>query len=93
VFPPFDEDYGFVALEGMAASKPVVTCSDSGGPPELITHERTGLVVAPTAAALAEAMDRLWQDRERARAWGAAARAHYDALNISWPAIVQRLLG
>jgi hypothetical protein len=37
-------------------------------------------------------MDRLWQDRGRARAWGAAARARYDELDIGWPAIVQRLL-
>jgi glycosyltransferase involved in cell wall biosynthesis len=92
VFPPIDEDYGFVALEGMAAGKPVVTCQDSGGPVELIMHERTGLVVEPTPAALAGAMDRLWQDRGRARAWGAAARARYDELDIGWPAIVQRLL-
>jgi glycosyltransferase involved in cell wall biosynthesis len=92
VFPPIDEDYGFVALEGMAAGKPVVTCQDSGGPTELITHEHTGLVVEPTPTALAAAMDRLWQDRGRARAWGAAARARYQALDVGWPSVVRRLL-
>lgn len=92
VFPPSDEDYGFVTLEAMAASKPVITCRDSGGPLELIVHEQTGLVAEPSAAGLAAAMDRLWQDRSRARAWGAAARARYEELNINWPSVVQRLL-
>ncbi len=32
VFPPYDEDYGYVTLEGFLASKPVITCTDSGGP-------------------------------------------------------------
>lgn len=92
VFPPSDEDYGFVTLEAMASSKPVVTCQDSGGPVELVAHEHTGLVVDPTPIALARAMDTLWADRERARAWGAAARARYEQLDVGWPAIVQRLL-
>ncbi|HEX2165265.1 MAG TPA: glycosyltransferase, partial [Thermoanaerobaculia bacterium] len=36
VFPPHDEDYGYVTLEAMFAGKPVVTCSDSGGPLEFV---------------------------------------------------------
>ena len=28
---PFDEDYGYVTIEGMAAERPVVTLRDSGG--------------------------------------------------------------
>lgn len=93
VFPPSDEDYGFVAMEAMASAKPVLTCRDSGGPVELITHECTGLVVDATPSALAEAMDRTWEDRGRARAWGAQARVQFEQLNIGWPAIVERLLG
>ncbi len=36
VFPPFDEDYGFVTVEAFASAKPVITCTDSGGPTELV---------------------------------------------------------
>ena len=36
LYPPVDEDYGYVTLEGMLSSKPVVTCTDSGGPLEFI---------------------------------------------------------
>jgi len=42
LFIPYDEDYGYITLEGMSASKPVITTTESGGPLEFITHGRTG---------------------------------------------------
>ena len=92
VFPPFDEDFGYVTLEAMLAAKPVITCTDSGGPLELVLDRETGLVAEPAPPALAAAMDLLWQNRARARAWGEAARDRYDSLHITWPNVVQRLL-
>ena len=47
VFPPFDEDYGYVTLEGMLAAKAVITCDVSGGPLEFITPGEPGLVANP----------------------------------------------
>jgi glycosyltransferase involved in cell wall biosynthesis len=91
VFPPVDEDYGYVTLEAMLASKPVITCSDSGGPLEFVRDGETGLVVAPAAEALATAMDRLWADRPRAARWGEAGRALYEQQNISWNNVVAAL--
>ena len=92
VFPPLDEDYGYVTLEAMLAAKPVITCTDSGGPLEFIRHGATGLVAEPTPEALAAAMDRLWEARPQARAMGEAGRARYESLGISWPTVVGRLL-
>jgi len=92
VFVPLDEDYGYVTLEAMLAAKPVVTCTDSGGPLEFVQPGTTGLVAEPTAAALAEAMDTLWRDRRSAAAWGAAGRAHYERQDISWTRVVNALL-
>ena len=40
-------------LEAMLSSKPVVTCTDSGGPLEFIRHGDAGWVEAPNAEALA----------------------------------------
>jgi glycosyltransferase involved in cell wall biosynthesis len=91
VYPPFDEDYGFVTLEAMLAGKPVVTCSDSGGTLDFVQHDQTGLVAAPDADELAAAFDRLSTDRALARRLGAAGRAAYDAAGLSWDAIVARL--
>jgi len=92
VYPPVDEDYGYVTLEAMLSSKPVLTCTDSGGTLEFVQHGKTGLVAEPTPQALAAIMDQLWQDREQARLLGQAGRAHYEELEISWSKVVQRLV-
>ena len=39
-YGPFDEDYGYVTIEGFAAERPVVTLTDSGGPLEFVTRRR-----------------------------------------------------
>jgi len=92
LFPPFDEDYGYVTLEAMLSGKPLITCADSGGPLEFVIHGDTGLVADPSPEALAAAMDELWGDRARAARMGAAARDRYAALDISWDRVVDRLL-
>jgi glycosyltransferase involved in cell wall biosynthesis len=92
IFPALDEDYGYVTLEAMLASKPVITCEDAGGPLEFVRHEKTGLIARPTPEGLASAMDKLWSDRDQAKALGEAGRARYIALKISWSEVVKRLL-
>lgn len=92
VFPPRDEDYGYVTLEAMLSGKPVITCTDSGGPLEFALNGQTGLVTEPEPEALAAAMDELWANRSRASALGQAGRERYAQLNISWTNVVNRLL-
>jgi glycosyltransferase involved in cell wall biosynthesis len=92
-FGAFDEDYGYVTLESFASARPVVTLSDSGGPLEFVRHEETGLVVAPEPEAVADAFDRLWQERDVAAAWGAAGRRVLIDRVPAWPDVVDRLLG
>jgi glycosyltransferase involved in cell wall biosynthesis len=92
VFPPFDEDYGYVTLEAMLSSKPVITCTDSGGPLEFVRDGETGSIAEPTPAALAVAMDRLWENRDRAAQMGKAAREYYAAFDISWSNVISKLL-
>jgi glycosyltransferase involved in cell wall biosynthesis len=92
VFPPLDEDYGYVTLEAMLSSKAVITCTDSGGPLEFVVPEKTGLVTAPTAAALARAMDTLWQNRALAQTFGRAGRRRYEEMDITWSHVVKTLL-
>lgn len=92
LFPPVDEDYGYITLEAMLSSKPVITCQDSGGPLEFVSDRKTGLIAKPTAVALAAAMDELWRNRELALKFGRAGRDHYRSLGLSWPETVRRLL-
>jgi glycosyltransferase involved in cell wall biosynthesis len=92
MYPPVDEDYGYVTLEAMLSAKPVLTCTDSGGPLEFVRHGETGLIAEPTPVALAEAMDRVWENREQARRWGAQGKAEYQRRAITWTGVVERLL-
>lgn len=91
-FGPQDEDLGYITLEAMLSAKPVITCRDSGGPLEFVRHEETGWVVEPEPAALAECLDILYANRNRAAEMGRAGRARYDSLEISWEQVVSRLL-
>jgi glycosyltransferase involved in cell wall biosynthesis len=92
IFPPLDEDYGYVTLEAMLSSKAVITCSDSGGPLEFVVDQQTGLVAGATPQSLADAMDCLWADRRRAAAMGVAGRERYQDLKITWENVVDKLL-
>ena len=92
VFTPTDEDYGYITLEAMLAQKPVVTCTDSGGPLEFVVDGENGLIAESTPEKLAAALDRAWRETTWAREAGVAGRARYDAMNINWPHVVQTLL-
>ncbi|HMJ76451.1 MAG TPA: glycosyltransferase family 4 protein, partial [Iamia sp.] len=90
-FVPYDEDYGLITVEAMAAGTPVVTVADSGGPTEIVRHGVDGLIVDPTPEALGAALAELVADPARAREIGAAARRR--AARITWPAAVRTILG
>ncbi len=92
IYPPFDEDYGYVTLEAMLSSKPVITCVDSGGSLEFVKDQETGLVAEPTSQSVAEALDLLWQNRSWAQELGSAGKERYYALNITWSNVVKNLL-
>ncbi|HYJ89220.1 MAG TPA: glycosyltransferase family 4 protein [Pyrinomonadaceae bacterium] len=92
VYPPTDEDYGYVTLEAMLSAKPVITCTDSGGPLEFVINEKTGLIAEPNSKALAAALDTLWENPVEARIWGEAGRSHYNSFDINWENVVRKLL-
>jgi glycosyltransferase involved in cell wall biosynthesis len=90
VFPPFDEDYGYVTLEAFLAHKPVVTTTDAGGPLEFVEDGVTGFVTDPTPDAIGAAIATLFADRARARSLGDAGSERARA--ITWDGVVERLL-
>jgi glycosyltransferase involved in cell wall biosynthesis len=91
-FGPKDEDYGYVTLEAMLSSKPVITCTDSGGPLEFVEDGTTGRIVSSEPKAIAEAIDELYANRSLARKLGHNGRERYDALGLSWDSVVEKLL-
>ncbi|MCB0972521.1 MAG: glycosyltransferase family 4 protein, partial [Acidimicrobiales bacterium] len=89
VIPALAEDYGLTAIEAMARATPPIVCTDGGGLTELVAHEETGLVVDPTPAALAAAVERLTTDHELAATL--AANGLERAAELSWDAAAQEL--
>jgi starch synthase len=100
VCPSIYEPFGLVNVEAMACGTPVVA-SAVGGIPEIVTEGETGYLVPFTpgadafgspadpsafAAELADRINGLLGDPERARTMGRAARARVEA-HFAWPAI------
>ena len=90
VFPPADEDYGYIALEAFLSKKPVVTCTDSGGPLEFVVDGENGRVVAPDAAAIGAAVADLLAKKEKAKGFG--ERGFERVREIRWENAVRALL-
>ena len=90
VYPPFDEDFGYVTLEAFLARKPVITCHDSGGPNEFVIDGVNGRAVDPSADALAEAINDIAADKTRAARLGDAGRLR--AQEITWDGVIEKLV-
>ena len=90
VFPPFDEDYGYITLEAFLSRKPVVTTTDAGGPLEFVEDNVTGLVADPSPESIGAAVNRLADDRRFAQSLGDSG---YDRVRaITWDGVVDRLM-
>jgi glycosyltransferase involved in cell wall biosynthesis len=89
VYPPYDEDFGYVTLEAFLARKPVITCVDSGGPNEFVVDDVNGFVCAPNPEELAAAVNRLAANPAKAAALGDAGRE--VAAKITWDGVIEKL--
>jgi starch synthase len=105
VCPSVYEPFGIINLEAMACGTPVVA-SAVGGIPEVVVHEKTGLLVpfekaGPETAEpkdpqrfardLAAAVDTLMRSPEKRAAMGTAARRRVKE-HFSWKSIARRTL-
>jgi glycosyltransferase involved in cell wall biosynthesis len=89
VYPPFDEDFGYVTLEAFLARKPVVTATDSGGPNEFVVDGVNGFACPPEPGELARAINRLAGSRSEAAAMGDAG--YHVAAGITWDGVIDKL--
>lgn len=84
------EGLGIVFLEASATGVPVIA-GESGGAPETVQHNKTGLVVdGNSVARVADAVSELLSDRDRAAAMGAAGRQWVTA-QWRWDTLAARL--
>jgi glycosyltransferase involved in cell wall biosynthesis len=91
VFPPYDEDYGYITLEAFLSRKPVVTTTDAGGPLEFVTDGVTGVIASPDPESLGAAMSKAVADAQAARSMGEAG---YERVRgITWDHAIDTLIG
>ena len=90
-YAPVDEDFGMVPYEAFLSGKPVVTTTDAGGPLDVVADRSTGLVTAPRADELAQALRYLRDHPAEGQEWGRAGKA--VAERVTWDAAIERLLG
>jgi phosphatidylinositol alpha-1,6-mannosyltransferase len=84
------EGLGIVFLEASATGVPVIA-GQSGGAPEAVQHNKTGLVIDGTSVdEVAEAVAELLSDRDRAAAMGAAGR-EWVMSQWRWDTLAARL--
>ena len=88
LFTAFNEDWGIVPLEAMAAGKPVVAVN-RGGPSETVLHGETGYLEPDIPAAFARRMIELAPDPALCRRLGLAGAER--AQQFSWDAFVAGL--
>lgn len=89
-FTPEREDYGYVTLEAFASGKPVITCTDSGEAAAIVQHGKSGFICAPDPTSIGKHVDLLWNDRERAAAFGRTGGEWVH--EQSWATVVARLI-
>ncbi len=91
-FGPHDEDYGYVTLEAMLSRKPVVTCTDSGGPLEFVRDGANGWIVGPDPQEIAAQIDWLCHHKQKAQEMGENGLDLYRSKKIRWDHVTDRLL-
>jgi glycosyltransferase involved in cell wall biosynthesis len=89
-YAPVDEDFGMVPFEAFLSEKPVLTTTDAGGPLEVVSDRRTGLVVEPRADDVARAAAWLVAHPQEALAYGRAGKE--IAERVTWDRCIDALL-
>ncbi len=87
LFSAVNEDYGFIPLEAMASSKPIISVNE-GGPRETILNGKTGFLVdSPTA--MANGMATVIADKDAAESMGRSGRRRVEK-KYSWEAFFDK---
>ncbi|MCL5100966.1 MAG: glycosyltransferase [Candidatus Marsarchaeota archaeon] len=81
LFAAINEDFGYVPLEGMASSKPVIAVNE-GGPTETIINEKTGFLIN-SPEEMADKMKYLVEHKNFSESMGKEGRKHVSK-NYSW---------
>jgi glycosyltransferase involved in cell wall biosynthesis len=89
----YDEDYGYVTLEGFFAHKPVIVHEDAGGPTEFIEQKVNGYILDLKPETLASQIDELSMNRQMAEKMGEHGYQSLLSKKVSWENTIEHLVG
>lgn len=92
-FGAYDEDYGYITLEGFFSEKAVIVHKDAGGPLEFVEDGVNGYVIENDAKLIAEKIDYLYQHKDIAEKMGKKGRKSLEEKNMNWDYVIGQLLG
>lgn len=91
-FGAYDEDYGYITLEGFFSEKPVIVHTDSGGPLEFVEDNVNGYITEPDPRLIAEKIDHLYNNRSEAEKLGKAGKQSLVDKHMDWDYVIDQLL-
>lgn len=91
-FGAYNEDYGYITLEGFFAEKPVIVHEDAGGPLEFVEDEYNGYIIPAEAQKIAEKIDYLYEHKEQAKKLGQNGKKSLIEKNMDWDYVIDQLL-
>ena len=91
-FGTYNEDYGYITLEGFCAQKPVIIHPDAGGPTEFVEDGVNGFVVEPDPVEIAGKIDALFENKKEAERLGKNGKKTITDRNMNWDHVIDRLL-
>lgn len=91
-FGAYDEDYGYITLEGFFSRKPVIVHKDSGGPLEFVVDNINGYIIDEDAKLLAQKIDHLYNDKNEAKLMGEEGYKSLLEKHIDWDYVIEKLL-
>lgn len=91
-FGAYDEDYGYITLEGFFSKKPVIVHKDAGGPLEFVQDGKNGYVLDEKPEVVAEKIDELYNNRKLAEKLGQNGYQLIQEKHIDWDYVIDRLL-
>lgn len=90
-YVPVDEDMGYVTMEAFLSKKPVITCSDSGGPLEFVEDGINGYVSDPNPKKIAEKVKQLYENG-LVEKMGKHGFKKINNMNLSWDHVIKKLM-
>lgn len=91
-FGAYNEDYGYITLEGFFSEKPVIVHKDSGGPLEFVEDGFNGYVIDNDPNSIAKKIDYLYENKDEAARLGKNGRQSLIDKHMDWDYVISQLL-